>query len=84
MRHPVQCTYLSQTSVGHAVCKKQIIKLYIYKCTELRFYHKANMILKQQKITHVFHDEQTKKKNVRKEKTMQQKKLTNDTIFRIK
>jgi len=43
------------------------------------------MILKQQKITHVFHDEQTKKKNVRKEKTMQQnKKLTNDTIFRIK
>mgnify|MGYP006864102348 FL=1 len=32
------------------------------------------MILKQQKITHVFHDEQTKKKNVRKEKTMQQKK----------
>jgi len=24
---------------------------YIYKCTELRFYHKANMILKQQNHT---------------------------------
>ena len=46
MRHPVQCTYLPQTSVGHAVCKKQIIKLYIYKCTELRFYHKANNDIK--------------------------------------
>ena len=86
MRHPVQCTYLPQTSVGHAVWTKKIIKLYIYKCTELRFYHKTNMILKQQKITHVFHDEQTKKKNVRKEKNNATKKskLTNDTIFRIK
>ena len=36
------------------------------------------MILKQQKITHVFHDEQTKKKNVRKEKTMQQKQKTDE------
>ena len=31
------------------------------------------MILMQQKITHVFHDEQTKKNNVRKEETQPKK-----------
>ena len=72
MRHPVHCCMYNV----HTYPKYEQTRLlsYIYKCTELRFYHKANMILKQQKITHVFHDEQTKKKNVRKEKTMQQKK----------
>jgi len=36
------------------------------------------MILKQQKITHVFHDEQTKKKNVRKEKNNATKTKTDE------